>query len=138
MDEVEREEIRSWLEKARRDLASARKLAAGPDPYLDTAVYHCQQAAEKAVKGFLAFSRQRVERVHDVGALVVLAAALDPRFVPLESAGQALTPYATEYRYPGEKLNPDTQEYEEALANAELIYAFVISILPGEVHPGTA
>ena len=42
------------MEKARRDLASAIRLLDGEPPYLDTAVYHCQQAAEKALKGFLA------------------------------------------------------------------------------------
>ncbi len=44
-----------WFAKAKRDLDSATKLAEGPEPYLDTAIYHCQQAAEKAVKGFLIY-----------------------------------------------------------------------------------
>jgi len=56
MDEATLELVRGWLVKAQHDLASARKLATDPDPYLDTAVYHCQQAAEKAVKGLLVFS----------------------------------------------------------------------------------
>ena len=43
--------VRSWLIKAQRDLASARVLAANDPPLLDTAIYHCQQASEKAVKG---------------------------------------------------------------------------------------
>jgi HEPN domain-containing protein len=47
--EAKHELVRSWLVKAARDLASASRLAAGPEPYLDTAIYHCQQAAEKAV-----------------------------------------------------------------------------------------
>ena len=41
--------VQNWLIKAQHDLAAARKLSVGPDPYLDVAVYHCQQAAEKAV-----------------------------------------------------------------------------------------
>ena len=32
--------VRNWLTKAQRDLAAARKLATGPEPYLDVAVYH--------------------------------------------------------------------------------------------------
>lgn len=47
--------VRSWMIKAQRDLASARVLAASDPPLLDTAMYHCQQAAEKAVKGYLVF-----------------------------------------------------------------------------------
>jgi HEPN domain-containing protein len=41
---------RAWLIKAKRDLDSAVRLAADVEPYLDTAIYHCQQAGEKAVK----------------------------------------------------------------------------------------
>ena len=35
-----------WLKKARNDLKSADKLSSGTEPLLDTAIYHCQQAAE--------------------------------------------------------------------------------------------
>jgi HEPN domain-containing protein len=38
------------VEKARRDLLSAKRLARGTDPYLDTAIYHCQQCIEKSIK----------------------------------------------------------------------------------------
>src|SRR5216683_2820109 len=39
--------VRNWLIQALHDLATARKAASEPDPYRDTAIYHCQQAAEK-------------------------------------------------------------------------------------------
>jgi len=55
-DEAKRDLVRRWLVKAWHDLAAARKLAGGPDAYLDVAIYHCQQAAEKALKAFLAFT----------------------------------------------------------------------------------
>jgi HEPN domain-containing protein len=55
MDEAKRELVQSWLTKAQHDLAAARKLSDEPDSYLDTAIYHCQQAAEKVIKGFLVF-----------------------------------------------------------------------------------
>lgn len=44
---------RKWVIKARRDLLSAKKLVRGKDPYFDTAIYHCQQSAEKVIKGWL-------------------------------------------------------------------------------------
>lgn len=49
MDDPKIELVQSWLTKARNDLGSARRLASDPDPYLDIAIYHCQQAAEKAL-----------------------------------------------------------------------------------------
>lgn len=51
MDDAKRDLVRAWLLRA--DLASARKLAAGADPLLDTAIYHCQQAAEKTLEALL-------------------------------------------------------------------------------------
>jgi HEPN domain-containing protein len=40
-------------------------LAALTEPATDTAIYHSQQAAEKALKGYLAFRDQPLERTHD-------------------------------------------------------------------------
>lgn len=54
MDEAKKELVKSWLAKAQHDLGSAQLLANNANPYFDTAIYHCQQAAEKALKAFLA------------------------------------------------------------------------------------
>ena len=100
MDEAKRDLVRAWLVKARRDLLSARVLAAGIEPILDTAIYHCQQAAEKAIKGFLAFHDHPLEKTHNVRRLVALAQGYESRFVSWHEAGELLTPYATAYRLP--------------------------------------
>lgn len=50
MNSAKKELVRSWLIKAQNDLGSAKRLASEPDPYLDTAIYHCQQGAEKSLK----------------------------------------------------------------------------------------
>jgi len=47
MDEFALELVRDWMTRASHNLRSARLLAAADDPLLDTAIYHCQQAAEK-------------------------------------------------------------------------------------------
>jgi HEPN domain-containing protein len=70
MTDAKAELVRGWLTKARRDLASARVLAASEPALLDTAIYHCQQGAEKAVKGYLVFCDQEFERVHDIEVLI--------------------------------------------------------------------
>lgn len=66
MIEAKAQLVQGWLIKAQRDLASARVLMETTPPLLDTAIYHCQQAAEKAVKGYLVFCDQEFERVHDI------------------------------------------------------------------------
>jgi HEPN domain-containing protein len=126
---------RGWLLKAEHDLASARKLASEPDPYLDTAIYHCQQAAEKALKGWLTYRGVRFDRTHDVRHLVAHAAEHEPAFRHLAEAGQVLTPYASAYRYPDEVLEPDPEEFEEALQHAASVYGFVLSLLPPGARP---
>src|SRR2546422_5099905 len=106
-----------------------------PDPYLDTAIYHCQQAAEKAVKGCLVFHDQRFEKTHDIEALISLAIPFNAQFSSWLGAGQRLTSYAAVFRYPGEILEPDQAEFDQALQTAEGLYAFVLTLLSAEVHP---
>jgi HEPN domain-containing protein len=135
MDEATLELTRGWLVKAQHDLATARKLAAGSDPYLDTAIYHCQQAAEKAIKGLLVLHGQRFEKVHNIQILLTQALPFAPQLSPLLEAAERLTPYATTFRYPGVLLEPDQSEFDMALTAAEEIYASVLALLPEQAHP---
>jgi len=137
MNELLRDEVRRWLGKALHDLGSARKLSQEPESFLDTAIYHCQQAAEKAVKAFLTFQQIRFGRTHDLEVLTSLAATIEPRFEDWAAASQMLTPYATIYRYPTEMGEPDRSEFDEALQLSAALVEFVLSVLPGEVHPAT-
>ncbi len=53
MDEEKTRAVGQWLRKGRHDLRSAYRLYTDTPPLLDTAAYHCQQAAEKALKDYL-------------------------------------------------------------------------------------
>jgi HEPN domain-containing protein len=135
MDDAKRELVKNWLVKAQRDLASARRLSTGDEPYLDTAIYHCQQSAEKAAKAFLTYHDQRFEKVHDIRLLISLAIPIEDSFSAWLNAGERLTPYAAAFRYPSENLEPGQEEFEQALEAAHGLYKFVISLLPEETHP---
>lgn len=111
--------VQSWFNKAQRDLASARILAANNPPLLDTALYHCQQAAEKAVKGFLVYCDQEFERIHDLEVLLRSAIVHASGFAAWLEAGRLLTPYATLYRYPGHVAEPSREQFDQAVAAAE-------------------
>ncbi|MFZ0456058.1 MAG: HEPN domain-containing protein [Ignavibacteriaceae bacterium] len=127
--------VKNWLIKAKRDLNTAKRLSKEPEPYLDTAIYHCQQAVEKAVKGFLVFNDIRFEKTHDIEVLIQLAIPVNEEFSNWLDAGETLTPYATAYRYPGENVEPSKEEFDEALKTASDIFSFILNILPVEVHP---
>lgn len=137
MDDTKREWVRSWLTKARSDLRSARALVVLAEPATDTAVYHCQQAAEKALKGYLAFRDQPLERTHDLERLLELAAVLDSAFAPLETQAEVLNPYATAFRYPDmlDVQFPSVAEANAAIEHAQAVYDFVRKQMPAEAQP---
>ena len=135
MGKPHNEVVRSWFAIAKRDLDSAYRLATGPDPYLDTAVYHCQQAGEKAVKGFLVFHNRDFPHTHDVRNVVAIAETIEPRFGAWLDAADLLTPFATAFCYTDELIELRQDEFDQALKAAADLYAFVLSLLPPETHP---
>jgi HEPN domain-containing protein len=125
--------VKNWLIKAKHDLLAAQKLSGDPEIYADVAIYHCQQSAEKAIKGFLILQDQSFPRTHDVRLLLQLAITVEPNLQAYEEASELLTPYATEFRYPSDVMNPTDEELTEALEKAEEIFKFVVSLLPDEI-----
>jgi HEPN domain-containing protein len=101
------------------------------------AVYHCQQAAEKAIKAYLVLHGKPYQKTHDIEVLADLACELDPTFSKLAEAADALTPYATRFRYPNATfaVEPQPAECNEAFSHAQLIYDFVLKLLPPEAWP---
>lgn len=128
------DQVKNWLDKASIDLVSARRLATGPEPLFDTAIFHCQQAAEKALKGWLVFNDRRFDKTHDLRLLVSYAISIDPDFVTLQDAAERLTPYATAYRYPGDYLSPDVEEFDQAYADAAAFLSLVMGKFPFEIE----
>lgn len=131
--DAKRSLVRKWLVKARRDLLSAKRLARGSDPYLDTAIYHCQQCVEKTVKGWLVYHDQSFEKTHDLRLLVTLASEIEPKFTVWFDVAEQVSPYAIAYRYPGETLEPTEEEFQQAYKAAGRFYDFICSLLPIEV-----
>ena len=119
-----------WLAKAVRDLRSARLLTAGDDPLYDIALFHCQQAGEKAIKGYLFLRKIRFQKTHDLRELV----NLDPDLSSLVSEARLLTPFALRTRYPAYGQEPGPAEYAAGFAAAERVYRFVLAKHP-ELEP---
>lgn len=136
MTEATRDLVRSWLLKAEHDLASAELLSRGDNPLLDTAIYHCQQAAEKTLKGYLAFHELELEKTHDIRDLISDAITLEPEFSAWVTRGASLTKYATQFRYPNRfRDEPEPEEFDEALQTARELYLFVRALIPADAHP---
>ena len=136
MDEANAHEIRQWLFKARHDLRSARRLFSDEPPILDTAAYHCQQAAEKALKAFLVLHEVQFSKIHLLLPLVEQCIDVDPDFAQLREAAETLTPFATVFRYPGDVLEPEPSDVLEGMVFAERVVEFVQARMPDEVKRG--
>jgi HEPN domain-containing protein len=134
MDEAKRQWVRAWMRKASSDLQTAGILARPESAHPDTGVYHCQQAAEKSVKAFLAFADIPIKKTHEVDELCTK----EPAFHSIRADADTVSPFATQFRYPsisGCDLEPTEVDLIEALAAARRIYDFVLSVLPAETHP---
>jgi HEPN domain-containing protein len=104
----------------------------------EVAICRCQQAAEKALMGFLFYWDCRIENTRHLGSLLEKAAEIEPCFGTWAEAADHLTLYATEYCDPGTFLEPDEEELDEAPDDAACIVNQVLSWLPAEVHPASA
>jgi HEPN domain-containing protein len=128
-------DAQKWLEKSRNDLLSAQILIANTPAILDTACFHCQQAAEKALKAFLVFKETAFEKSHNLVYLLDLCAIHQREFESLLPQAQLLSPYSVEVRYPGDAIAPPPGEAQEALTAATTIWNFVLAQLPTDFHP---
>jgi HEPN domain-containing protein len=66
-NELRGREAHEWLEKALDDLESARVLAA--TDHAANALYHCQQSAEKSLKGYLTSHDISFRKTHNLKEL---------------------------------------------------------------------
>ncbi len=111
-----------FLRKAEHDLGSARLLLTGENLY-DSVCFHCQQLAEKSIKALLTHHSIRFKKVHDLDVLLDLLN--DPDFNTIRSYALTLNSYAVDARYPGDYVEPEQREAEEALRMATKIYDLV-------------
>lgn len=130
-------EAQDWLNRAERDLAVAEELISGSRVFPDAAVYHAQQAAEKALKAFLAARDRPFPRTHDLEVLVGWCQEEDSYFDRFREAARVLTPYAVQFRYPGGPLEPQIEEAKEAARHARRIVQHVRQGLAAEGAPGS-
>ena len=76
MSETDRQLAQAWFRKAENDLLNARNNFEAELVPWDTVCFHCQQMAEKYLKGFLAWHAQPSGRTHDLEALIALCSTI--------------------------------------------------------------
>lgn len=87
-------ECRAWLDRAWADLDSASILLGSARPRPDSAVFHCQQAAEKAWKAFLFWHDVPFRKTHNLRELGEACIGLDSALASLARRAEDLTQFA--------------------------------------------
>lgn len=132
-DAARRVDTQAWLSKARLDLRGAAIDLAAEPPLTGDALFHAQQACEKALKAFLAWHDEPFGKTHDLAVLGAQCARIDPRLTGMLSEVAVLTQYAWRFRYPGDAAEPSRSESDRGVRLAERVVATVRERLGLEV-----
>ena len=112
--------VSEWLRYARMDYDAAMHLRSFHPMPIEIICYHCQQAAEKALKAVLIHHGKEVPHIHDTQRLWKLAAALEPTLSTFMPQSSRLANFATITRYPKE-LELNENDMQRALDDARAI-----------------
>jgi HEPN domain-containing protein len=96
-------ELKQWFSIADDDLKSAEYLATMRYPRPEGIIcFHCQQSAEKYLKGFLFRNNVDFPKIHDLIKLLELCEDVDARFLTILPKCNTLNRYSVIPRYPDE------------------------------------
>lgn len=116
---------KEWFEYAELDLKTALYLLDMKPKPNEIICYHCQQSAEKFLKGYLAIEGEPIKKTHDLQFLCKLASKKNPKIDIVEDDCIELTDYGVEVRYP---FHVDIEEIdvEKAIKSASRIREIIL------------
>ena len=127
-------DTKAWLAKATQDLRRVEILLTAKPPDVEGALFHSQQAAEKALKAFLTWHDVPFRRVHDLEVIGGQCVDVDPSLADLANRVDALTKYAWRFRYPGATYQPALQEGRAASTLSREVMEAIVGRLPDETR----
>ena len=117
-----------WLEFAADDFAAANHMLTLYPLRLEIICYHCEQCAEKMLKGFLMANDVEPPKTHDLVELCKRCSVFNSAFNEMAETCARLTPYAVQVRYPAE-LGIEEGDMRKAIKDAEDIMSFISQML---------
>jgi HEPN domain-containing protein len=124
---------REWQRLAEMDLNSAEYLLNMCPTPLEIICYHCQQAAEKYLKGYLVLQGMNPPKIHDLNELLKLCSCISAVFQDIADECSDLTAYGIQPRYPME-LMLEEQDMRQALSSAKAVRDCLLKLAP-EMFP---
>ncbi len=113
-----------WFEYADRDLDSAIFLQQMKPLPLEIICFHCQQSAEKYLKGYIALNGGEIQRTHDLILLLKICIKYCSEFEQIREECLILTDHAVVVRYPSHS-DIVIRDMEQALIAAAKIQKHV-------------
>ena len=127
-------EVRAWLSKAGKDVATAEYELRAHPPFADDIVFHAQQAVEKLLKAFLSWHHIPFRKTHNLIELGEACCQVDQTLEPLLRRAAPLTEYAWKFRYPGDPAEASAEEAASAQKMAREVFEAVQKRLPPDVR----
>jgi len=114
-----------WFNKGDEDIAYA-KLGLNADGPYGLACFHCHQAVEKYLKGYLVYQQKDFEKIHDLTLLLRLCSEINKEFDSLKEECIFLNVYYIPPRYPVPEIKEySKEELQRAMKKMERIILFV-------------
>jgi HEPN domain-containing protein len=124
---IEQELVKAWLDFAADDLDVAKHVFTDLFPKkLNISCFHCQQAAEKALKAFLLSRSIEPPRTHDLEMLCKMGIEQDATFATILAINAKLSVYGVRAKYPSE-LPLDETVTKTNIDRAQQVYDFCLS-----------
>lgn len=127
MDDELKAKTEEWLKYARRDLDSALFLCNMNPVPIEIICFHCQQAAEKALKAYIVSKGLEPKKTHDLVDLQNSCNEYDD-FNLLTVECVSLRNFGVQPRYPF-ALQIEEEDMNSALKMAQKIYDFILNKL---------
>jgi len=121
-----KEAAKEWFKIAESDLSSAAFLQKMRPTPVEIICYHCQQSAEKYLKGFLSLKEEEIQKTHDLVLLNKVCQKYKEDFKTIEDECLALTDYSVNVRYPF-PMDINESDMKIALRSAQKIKDYVLA-----------
>jgi HEPN domain-containing protein len=121
--------VKQWIEKGDHDLGTAQVTSLYLPKYRDTIAFHCQQAAEKYLKGYLMFLDIPFQKKHSLNYLLGLISAKIEVIDEIYDNASILEDFAIEIRYPDTHIDLSDEDIQQAFQISKLIRKYVLNLM---------
>lgn len=116
---------KEWFNKGNDDLKYAIFGLKNNGPY-SLGCFHCHQAVEKYLKGYLVYRQKEFEKIHDIVELLRMCSEMNKEFEHFRIFCEKLNAYYIPTRYPVPEIKEYTRkELEDLVKKTQQLIAFV-------------